>query len=417
MRVVGGAILLATVGLLGTDALADRLPGAEWKAFIGGNEQFGRRLLHEVHSGVPEHNAVVSPLSISIVMAAVQTSADFEISKEIGTAFGWGTAGHLTVPARMLLAAFERADRIPNVKYLYPPEEAWVTNHVWYRNEPIPGATADPVRPGQPTLSDLFVRNSQKYFGIQFEGIGARPTEKEIRRSGQVPVPRLSERNDVLINSNVHLATGWAGNTFSMSKPFTGHFHTESGIDREVAMLKSEMSVYRHAKTPTFEAVALPCNLGYMVAVLPPPGGRIQALEEDLARSRELLDQALNQEIGSVTLPPFHTKVEKDLTPHLKQLGVRKVFEDLGSLFTIPHSYFSEVKQAVDIEVDQLGIRADAGTVVGAIYGGVMGGPVQPFSMELNRPFVYFVRFCRAGRPEFCRARRRPESSCDRRSA
>jgi hypothetical protein len=57
-------------------------------------------------------------------------------------------------------------------------------------------------------------------------------------------------------------------------------------------------------------------------------------LEEDLARSPELLDQALNQEIGSVTLPPFHTKVERDLTPHLKQLGVRKAFQDLGSLFT-----------------------------------------------------------------------------------
>jgi serine protease inhibitor len=33
-----------------------------------------------------------------------------------------------------------------------------------------------------------------------------------------------------------------------------------------------------------------------------------------------------------------------------------------------------------------------ANTVIGAIYGGVMGGPVQPFSMELNRPFVYLVR-------------------------
>ena len=72
-------------------------------------------------------------------------------------------------------------------------------------------------------------------------------------------------------------------------------------------------------------------------------------------------------------------------------MGVRKVFEDLGRLFTIPLSYVSEVKQTVDIQVDQSGIRADAGTVVGAVYGGVMSGPV-PFSMELDRPFIYLIR-------------------------
>jgi serine protease inhibitor len=171
----------------------------------------------------------------------------------------------------------------------------------------------------------------------------------------------------VLISSNVHLATAWAGNTFSVSKPFNGPFHTESGVDREVEMLKSELSVYRHAKTATFEAVALPCNLGHMVAVLPPPGGRILELERELARSPELLDQALNQEIGWVTLPPFHIKAERDLAPHLKKMGVRRVFEDLGRLLTIPASYFSEVKQSVDIQVDRSGIRADAGTVIGAI--------------------------------------------------
>src|SRR5262249_20466994 len=90
-------------------------------------------------------------------------------------------------------------------------------------------------------------------------------------------------------------------------------------------------------------------------------------------------------------LPTFHANVEWDLAPHLKEMGVRKVFEDVRGLFTIPGSFLNEVKPHVDIQVDQSGIRADAGTVVGAVYRGVMGGPIKPFSMELDRAFVYFV--------------------------
>jgi serine protease inhibitor len=202
----------------------------------------------------------------------------------------------------------------------------------------------------------------------------------------------MAGRYDVLISSSVHLATGWYGNTFSMSKPFSGRFHTDGGVDREVVMIKSELSFYRHARTSTFEAAALPCNLGYMLVVLPAPGTQILEIERELARSPEVLDEALKKEAGDVTLPPFHTKVEWDLAPHLQQLGIRRVFSDLGGLVSVPHSHLTEVRQTIDILVNQWGIRADAGTVAGGIYGGMMGGPLQPFSMQLDRPFLYFIR-------------------------
>ena len=41
--------------------------------------------------------------------------------------------------------------------------------------------------------------------------------------------------------------------------------------------------------------------------------------------------------------------------------------------------------------MDKLGIRADAETVGGAIYGGIMGA-TEPFSMKLNRPFIFLIR-------------------------
>jgi serpin B len=196
----------------------------------------------------------------------------------------------------------------------------------------------------------------------------------------------------VLIASSVHLATAWSGNTFSMSKPFTGSFQTVAGVERRVPMLTSDLSSYRHAKTSAFEAVVLPCNHGYMVAILPALGVHVPDLERAIAESPDALDAELKPEIAQVTMPPFHTHAEWDLTPYLKHLGIQQAFKDLGRLFEIPHSRLTQVAQAVDIQVDRTGIRADAGTVVGAIYGGVMGGPVQPFSMTLDRPFIFLVR-------------------------
>ena len=194
----------------------------------------------------------------------------------------------------------------------------------------------------------------------------------------------------MLVSSSVHFVTSWAGNTFALSKPFKGGFTTSTGVEREVEMLKSELSTYRHARTSTFEAVDLACLGGHILIVLPAPGRSVKELEELLARSPDEVNRALASELGFITLPPFHTKVEWDLKPHLIQMGIRRPFDDLGGLFTIPGSHFVEARQSVDIRVDKEGIRADATNIMGGVYGGML--VAQPkFSMELNRPFAYLI--------------------------
>jgi serpin B len=156
-------------------------------------------------------------------------------------------------------------------------------------------------------------------------------------------------------------------------------------------MMKSDLEYYRHARTGDFEAAELPCNRGSMIAVLPAPGRSLQAVEAMLAEAPASLDAALKNEPGTVTMPEFHSVFESDVTASLQRFGIRTAFKDLKGLFDIPGSRLSEVRQAVDIQVDRRGIRADAGTVAGAIYGGVLGGSVQPFSLTLDRPFIYLV--------------------------
>ena len=51
--------LLAALPLLGQENAGKGLP-----ALIGGNERFGRRLLQQEHTGAPEKNVIVAPLSL-----------------------------------------------------------------------------------------------------------------------------------------------------------------------------------------------------------------------------------------------------------------------------------------------------------------------------------------------------------------
>jgi len=322
-------------------------------------------------------------------MAAIQNSTrDEQTRKEIGTAFGWGEYPNVAIPSRMLLAALEEPEWANRGHGAVEPyaEAVWITNVFLYRSTDS-GKKLNPV-------SAKFRTNASKYFGIHFKALGeAKPTEAAVRtarpRTGKLP--HVSNVNDAWISSGTHLRTAWYGNTFSMSTPFHEEFVDSKGAKRQVEMLTSELSVYPHARTDRFEAVVLPANSAYMVAILPAPGVNILDLERELAISPETLDATLKREIGIVTMPTFRIKFEKNLRAELERMGVRRVFEDLGPLFTVPNSHLTEVEQNIEIQVDKDGIHADAETVAGVVYGGI-GVGATPFHMRINHPFIFLIR-------------------------
>jgi len=335
---------------------------------------------------------VLSPLSLTIVFAALQTHSEGgpeSVRKEIAGAFGWGEYPRLSVPVRMLLAAFEKPKQEPSpskrksqtVGFLhYPPEGAWITNDVLYR--------------GNETLSARFVSDAEKYYGLNFKSTGLQhPSTADLKGAGHSGdlLPKISGKDDILISSGSHLQTAWSGNTFSMSEPREGAFTTASGGLKHVEMLDSELSGYLYAKTETFEAVVLPCNNAYMLAVLPGPGKSVHDLETLLAESPDSVDAALKKQPGVVTMPTFHFQFEADLRPQIEKMGMKRLFEDIGPLVRIKKSHLTEVLQKTDLQVDRQGIRASAASIVGAVYGGIASAQ-NAFHLELNRPFVFLIR-------------------------
>jgi serine protease inhibitor len=312
---------------------------------------------------------VVSPLSISIGLAAIHAGVPYgKNADEIEKAFGW-KEGYMAVPAHMLLAAFEKpaaASCKPASKECQNPDADWITNTFRYHATPD---FADPISP-------RFRHIATKYFDMEFVNLGQKSTD--------------SETKDAELRVRTHLQTRWRGNTFSMSQPHKGTFHPASGPEEAVEMLDSEVENYLYAKTSNYEAVALPCNIAYMIAVLPPEGKDIHELERQLAEQPEMLGVALKRQTGYVTMPTFRITFQSDLREPIEALGIKGVFEDLGEMIKIPKSNLGHIDQSVDIQVDKEGIRADAETIFGIVYGGIMTG--RPFHVELNRPFVFLIR-------------------------
>jgi len=156
--------------------------------------------------------------------------------------------------------------------------------------------------------------------------------------------------------------------------------------------VKRKCTPYAH--TEEFEAVLLTCQEATILLVLPSANSSVEQLEEAIGGKPNLVEALLARQEGDVRLPPFHFGFETNLRTSIEALGVHRIFTGpraLASMEPMRGAVLTGVAQKTEITVDENGIRADAGTVVGGILGGVMATRA-PFHMTLNRPFLFLIR-------------------------
>jgi len=400
------AIFLVTTLLLPfalqPSAAAQVQPGESLQQFLRGNDRFGLRLLAESHADAPEKNAVVAPLSLTILLGAIEANSWREETRDqLQQVFGWERGVQPGIPSKMMLAAMEP----PKVKQLLPGakptkeqpwegESLWIANQLLYRskkNEP-------------PLLERWFVQSAKAQFGLELVDVGDRqPTAEDLRTSrGETGrVPGVSALSQVWLSSGTHLRQTWE-ELFMESVPHPGEFRTEPGQGLMAQRVDSVLEKLEYLKTDRFEAVALPCGRVSMIAVLPREGMKIRELEGILAAEPDAL-KSMKPSLGSVTMPIFTIRATMHLEGALKAMGVKDIFENLegvarrdmrygpkGSV-DVPVAQVTDIGQNVDFTADKHGIHADAETVVGMIPLGLISAP-DSFHMALNRPFVFLVR-------------------------
>jgi serine protease inhibitor len=335
--------------------------------FLRANEQAGLSLLIGVQKAAPTTNHVISPLSLSLLFAAIDdATVSDKAHHEISRTFGWSRGPELRTVGRMLMIAFEgphdspaiSGDRSANPP-LAPVPGTWIRNVLEYK--------------GQRTFSSSFLATAEKYFGVTATSTGTR-----------APAPG----QDFLLKSDTLLWTRWSGNTFE-HQPRPAPFHAPSG-PVTVSMMTSETTEYRHAKTSEFEAVVVPCTDASLTLILPAVETDLVALAQRIVSRRLLVGSLLRPETGTVQLPMIHLATNYKLLPYFEEKGMHEVVRKLGGIVDIPGSRIGAINQAVTLEIDRAGIRAEARTGVLGIYGGIRNAAAQ-FHTTFDRPFLFLI--------------------------
>jgi serine protease inhibitor len=401
---------LVPLVLFFSEASAQTVSEAQPAVFLRGNDSFAFDVLKTAHTESPDRNVVIAPLPVSLTFAAVlDGTGDPDSIKELDAAFHFDQLVTMPVGAKMILARFERpkpyaespaasskrrsllshtSSPLPPVRVgtLPPPEqrqELWLSAAFLYR------------RGG--SLSPDFIGKVTRDFGIPFHAVGERTPQSEILARNwdpALPSPKLAGPNDFWITSFTHLRTSWAGNTFVDSKRQKHDFQLRSGKTIQADFLKSETEIYPYAHTEEFEAVVLTCQEATILLVLPSVNSSVEQLERAIADRPNLVEALLMRQEGDVRLPPFHLSFETDLRTSIEAMGVHRIFTDPHTLVSLEPrngAVLTGVAQKTEIAVDENGIRADAGTVVSGVLGGITQAKA-PFHMSLDRPFLFFIR-------------------------
>jgi len=377
MRYVKRALLLSLTTLLMTGGMYAQAPGHEFSDYLESNDKFGPRLLQQAHISQPDQNIVLSPISLSVVFAALRESTyDTNIRKEYEQVFGSQSRSQLAMPNKVLLGRFEKpridpafeerkrkATGLEKAILSYSPEELWTSNEFSYT--------------GQDRIDPRYMSFAEKYFGLQFKHVLA--IEKQ-------PTP---DSSDFELISNTHLRTVWKSNLFNLNHSYPADFALLSGTHVQTELMQSELNSYFYTKNENFEAVTLFCESAYMTVVLPAEGKSVMETERLMAERPEIVD-SLKPQYGDVALPEFQFNSRTDIRSVLESMGLHQPFHDLGEIIKIRDSHLTKVNQQVSIEVNRIGIRANAETVAKGIYGGIMSTP-QPFHMKVNRPFIFLI--------------------------
>ncbi|HYL77777.1 MAG TPA: serpin family protein [Bryobacteraceae bacterium] len=383
-------------------AAAQVQPGESLQQFLHGNDKFGLRLLAENHADAPEKNAVVAPLSLTVLLSAIEVNSwRSETREQIQHAFGWERGIQPGTPAKMLLATMKPPDvkHVPPGKkrpaeHTWEDESLWIENRLLYRSK----------RNEPPLLERWFIQSAEAQFRLKLVDVGDRlPTAQDLRASrietGRIP--EVSPLAQVWLSSGTHLRQTWE-ELFMQSHPHPGEFRTEAGQSLVVQRVDSVLEKLQHLKTDRFESVVLPCGGVSMVVVLPREGLKIRELEEILATEPDAL-KAITPSLGFVTMPIFTIRATVHLESALKAMGIKDIFENLEGVvrresrsgpkgtIDVPVARVTDIAQAIDFTADKHGIHADAETIVGAIPGGLIAA-TNSFRFVLNRPFVFQVR-------------------------
>ena len=345
------------------------------------SNDFGMKVFAGLLSKAKGREVSFSPLSLSLALAMTAEGAENDTWKQFADVIGWGTAGKEEVGAyyRKMIDGLVKTD--PLVSFTS-------CNSVW---------AAKTL-----TMYDTYTSLLKQYFSAENYSVdfSSYATLDQINKwcsdKTEGKIPKMLDDLDpatrlMLINALLFKAP-W-GLTWDIK---TGRdFNGAAGKTKKDFLHTIHLLGY--GEFEDFEYVSIPYGNGsYEIdVVLPKAGKTVQAILPKV--NYEAFQYAYPGTEVDLYLPKWSTEYfsERDIPDVLTALGLTLPFDfnnaDFSGISKEP-LYIGSILQKVRIDVTEKGTEFAAVTVVGMLTSGI--GPVTPkkVTLDLNRPFAYFIR-------------------------
>lgn len=360
---------------------------ADVTALTKGNNEFAFALYKKLAE--KEGNVFFSPYSISSALGMTYAGARGPTAEEMAKVLGITTLGEKVHPANAELARRLKSsggkDKV----------EFHIANALWGQQ-------------GMSFLPDFLNLTKRHYNGgfreLDFMGDteGARKTINGwVGEQTRDKIPELLKRDTVTSNTKLVLTNAiyfkgnWARN-FDPKETKDGIFY-RSPTDKVTVPFMKQTADLRYAEVADAQVLELPYtgNGFSMVVVLPRKAEDIGDVEAALCGGAidHCLAKAGECEV-EVILPKFKLRVPVALGPPLKELGMRKAFDDadFSGLTGSREFQISAVIHEAFIALDEKGTEAAAGTAVD-----VGNNAKLVVAFRADRPFLVAIRHRETG--------------------
>lgn len=368
--VKSGAVRDLTEGI-SKNGSASKAPDDEFKAAAS---SFAAELFKDNYS--KGKTMLVSPLSVLTALALVQNGAQGDTLAQLEQALGGLD--------RDTLNAYMRA----YCDFLTESEELKIANSVWT------DSSAEAKRAFLQKAVDSY--SAQLFSAPLSDPKTVESINSWVKKNTDGMIPKIIEKADryavmMLVNA-IAFDAKWE-TPYKRSDIEKLEFTSYSGSKKKTDFMCSTENVY--LKDGGTVGFMKPYKNGRFAfaALLPDENTGIDDYVASLSGDKlmKIFSSAKRGNEVNVKMPKFRAEYSAQLIDTLKKMGVKDAFDsktaDFSSLIENRDAYIATVVHKTFIEVDENGTRAAASTLVGADTMSLM----EPYSVFLNRPFVYMI--------------------------
>ncbi len=368
--VKSGAVRDLTEGISKNES-ASKAPDDEFKAAAS---SFAAELFKDNYS--KGKTTLVSPLSVLTALALVQNGAQGNTLAQLEQALGGLD--------RDTLNAYMRA----YCDFLTESDELKIANSVWT------DSSAEAKRAFLQKAVDSY--SAQLFSAPLSDPKTVESINSWVKKNTDGMIPKIIEKADryavmMLVNA-IAFDAKWE-TPYKRSDIEKLEFTSYSGSKKKTDFMCSTKNVY--LKDGGAVGFMKPYKNGRFAfaALLPDENTGIDDYVASLSGDKlmKIFSSAKRGNEVNVKMPKFRAEYSAQLIDTLKKMGVKDAFDsktaDFSSLIENRDAYIATVVHKTFIEVDENGTRAAASTLVGADTMSLM----EPYSVCLNRPFVYMI--------------------------